>query len=297
MVMAINLTLLRSFYAVAQAGSIAGAAQTAFISQPALSKAVKELEKQLGVPLFERGARGVKLTESGASLLEYARAIFALERDAEDALRAQKSLDGTTLRLGASTTLATYVLPPLLAQFRGLYPGVRFSLSRDNTAGIEQLLLAFELDVALVEGPPHDPKIEKRFWRDEELVLICAPSHPLATKRRVSFEDLAGCEWLVRERGSGTREVVEAALRPWGLPPQEAQEIGGAETLKQAVAAELGIAFVSREAALDQLALQKLRVLLLPDFRLRRPFYLLHLPSRPLSPAAKAFEAFLQVAS
>lgn len=291
--MALNLTLLRSFHAVARAGSVSGAAQNAFISQPALSKAVKELEKQLGVPLFERGARGVRLTESGASLLEYASAIFALERDAEDALRAQKSLEGATLRIGASTTIATYVLPPLLAQFRARHPGVRFSIARDNTAGIEGLLLDFALDVALVEGPPHEAKIAKQFWRDEEMVLICAPSHPLAAKRRVTFEDLRVCEWLVRERGSGTREVVESALEKHGLPPHDAQEIGGAETLKQAVAAGLGIAFVSREAASDQIALHKLRVLTVADFALRRPFYLLHLPSRPLSPAARAFEAFL----
>ncbi len=291
--MALNLTLLRSFYFVAQAGSVSGAAQAAFISQPALSKAVKELEKQLGVTLFERGARGVTLTESGASLLEYASAIFALERDAEDAMRAQKSLSGATLRIGASTTLATYVLPPILAQFRDKHPGVRFSIARSNTAGIEKLLLDFELDVALVEGPPQNPKIEKTFWRDEEMVLICAPSHPLAAKRAVSFEELKICEWLVREHGSGTRKVVEKALEKWGLPPQNAQEIGGAETLKQAVAANLGIAFVSREAASDQIALQKLRVLCVADFTLRRPFYVLHLPSRPLSPVARAFEAFL----
>ncbi len=294
--MALNLTLLRSFALVAEAGSVSGAAQSAFISQPALSKAVRELENQLGMPLLERGARGVTPTEAGAALLEYARAIFRLEREAEDALRALKSLDGATLRIGASTTLATYVLPPILARFRAEYPGVRFSLARDNTAGIEALLLDFELDIALVEGPPRDPKIEKQFWRDEELVLICAPSHPLAAQPSVSLAALKTCAWLVRERGSGTREVVASALQKWGLPPQNAQEIGGAETLKQAVAANLGIAIVPRESAADQLALGKLVSPSLRNFSLHRPFYLLHLPNRPRSPAARAFEAFLQLA-
>jgi DNA-binding transcriptional LysR family regulator len=291
--MALNLNLLRSFWHVASAGSVSGAAQTAFISQPALSKAVRELEGQLGVALFEREARGVTLTQAGTTLYEYAQAIFALERDAEDALRALKSLEGATLRIGASTTLSTYVLPPILAQFRERFPGIQFSLWRGNTRSVEARLLAFELDVALVEGPPHSPKIEKSFWRDEELVLIAAPIHPLAAKKSMTFEELKGQEWLVREIGSGTREVVETALAPWQLPPTGALEFGGAETLKQAVAAGLGIAFVSREAAEDQLALGKLVLLHIPGFSLRRPFYRLHLKGRPKSPAARAFEEFL----
>jgi len=289
---ALNLNLLRSFWHVAQAGSVSGASQTAFVSQPALSKAVRELEAQIGMALFERGARGVTLTEAGQSLQAYASAIFGLERDAEDALRALKTPEGSTLRIGASTTIATYVLPPLLTRFKARFPIARFSLARDNSAGIEARLSAFELDVALVEGPSHDPKIEATFWRDEELVLICAPLHPLA-KREASWEELRACGWLVRERGSGTREVVENALAPFGLPPESAMEIGGAETLKQAVAWDLGIAFVSREAATDQLALGKLSLISLPDFSLRRAFYRLHLPNRPQSPAARAFEALL----
>jgi len=213
-----------------------------------------------------------------------------LERDAEDALRAQKSLDGTTLRIGASTTISTYVLPPILARFRAKFPGVRFCLWRENTRRIEERLLAFELDVALVEGPPHSPKIEPTFWRDEELVLVCAPSHPLAEQKTVSWDELRACEWLVRERGSGTREVVESALGAHALPPENALEIGGAETLKQSVAAGLGLAIVSREAASDQLALHKLVTLSLSGFTLRRLFFWLHLPGRPRSPGARAFE-------
>jgi len=289
---ALNLNLLRSFWHVAQAGSVSGASQTAFVSQPALSKAVRELEAQMGTALFERGARGVSLTEAGQSLQAYASAIFGLERDAEDALRALKTPEGSTLRIGASTTLATYVLPPLLARFKTRFPVARFSLVRDNSAGVAARLLAFELDVALVEGPSHDPKIEATHWRDEELVLICAPSHPFA-KREASWEELRACHWLVRERGSGTREVVAQALAPFGLPPDGATEIGGAETLKQAVAWDLGIAFMSREAAADQLALGKLSLISLPDFSLRRAFYRLHLPNRPRSPAARALEALM----
>lgn len=291
--MALNFTLVRSFWHVAQAGSIAGAAQTRFISQPALSKAVRELEKQLGVALFERGARGVTLTAAGATLFEYAQAIFALEKEAEDALSALQSLNAGTLRIGASTTIATAILPPLLVDFRIQNPLLRFSLARGNTSQIEAQLLAFELDVALVEGPPHHEKIKKTFWREEELIVICAPSHPLAARRLVSWDEIKERDWIAREVGSGTREVVENALQSWGGAPTPILEVSGSETLRQAVAAGLGLAFASRESATDQLALGKLRVLQVENLVLRRPFYFLHLENRPLSSAARAFERFL----
>ena len=294
--MALNLHLLRSFWLVAGCGSVSGAAQQHFISQPALSKAVSELEKQTGLPLFERGARGVRLTEAGQTLFEYARAIFALEQGAEDALQAHRNLECATLRVGASTTIATYVLPPLLAEFRRHHPGLTIKITRENTRQIESLLTDYQLDVALVEGPVHDPRIKATRWREEELILVCAPSDPLAQRKRVSPKALAGCNWVVREPGSGTREVVEGVLKEFDLPPKDALEIGGAEALKQSVAAGLGIAVVSREAAADQIALGKLHIVPLTGIHMRRPFWMLHLENRPISPAATAFEAFLRKA-
>jgi DNA-binding transcriptional LysR family regulator len=291
--MPLNLNLLRSFWHVASAGSVSRAAQTAFISQPALSKAVQELEKQVGLPLLERGPRGVLLTEAGQLLFDHARAIFAIERDAEAALRSFHDLERATLRIGATTTIATYVLPALLAQFQNIHPGVQLKITRDNTRRIEAALCAYELDVALVEGPPHDERLDFKPWREEELVCIAAPTHPLAGRDVVSASELQECAWVMREEGSGTREVIESALAPYGLPPQNSLEIGGAEGIKQAVAAGLGIAVVSREAAADQIALGKLKVLRLAEVELRRPFYVLHLRDRPTSPAAKAFEKLL----
>jgi DNA-binding transcriptional LysR family regulator len=291
--MALNLNLLRSFWHVAQAGSVSRAAQTAFISQPALSKAVQELEKQVGLPLFERGARGVLLTEAGQMLFDHARAIFAIEQEAEGALASFHDIERATLRIGATTTIATYVLPRFLALFQRAHPRVQLKISRDNTRRIEAALCAYELDVALVEGPPHDARLDFQAWREEELICIAAPGHSLAQKAEVTLEDLQQCVWVVREDGSGTREVVESALAPYGLPPQNRLEIGGAEGVKQAVAAGLGVAVVSREAAADQIALGKLAVVQIKEIQIRRPFYVLHLRGRPTSPAAKAFEKLL----
>ena len=291
--MALNFNLLRSFVLVADAGSISGAARASFASQPALSKAVRELEKQVGLPLFERNARGVILTEAGALLHEHARAIFALERQTEMALTALRDLDGGTLRVGATTTLASYVLPSLLGAFRAQFKGVTLRLERDNSRGIEAKLADYALDVAFIEGTPAHPNLVGRAWREDEVVLICAPAHPLAARELVWPAELRDQNWIVRESGSGTREWVERALQPFDLPPPDAWEIGSAEAIKSAVASGLGIAFVSRAAASDQIALGKLRVVRVAEVEIRRPFYRLEVEGRPRSPAVKAFEAFL----
>ncbi len=291
--MALNLTLLRSFYAVVEAGSVSQAARVGFTSQPGLSKAVRELEKQVGVPLLERGARGSQATPAGVELFEYARAIFALEARAEDAIKAHKTLSATTLSIGASTTIATYILPPLLARFHARHPGVDFSLARGNSREVEARLALYELDVALIVGAPHDEQLHKTIWRSDQIVGICAHNHPLATREMVYPDELAHYSWVTREAGSGTRQIVDHALRPYGLDSANGLEFGGCEALKQAVAAGLGIGFVSRQAAEDQIALGKLKVFRVAEIEIRSPLYLLHLPNRPLSPAARAFEEFL----
>lgn len=292
--MPINLTLLRSFYAVVEAGSVSKAARTGFASQPGLSKAVLELEKQLGIALLERNTYGSSPTKAGAELFEYARAIFALEARAEDAIKAHRNLSATHLYIGASTTIATYVLPPFLHRFSKLHPGISISLSRGNSQEIEARLWNYDLDVALISGPPQDPKIQKLPWKEDEVICICAPGHPLAERELVYAHDLKTCRWITREGGSGTQGIIENALRPYGIVPEGQLEIGGVEALKQMVAVGDGIAFVSRQAAADQIALGKLKVLRLAEIEIRLPYYFIHLPDRPLAPAARAFESFLR---
>ncbi len=291
--MALNFNLLRSFELVARAGSISGAARAGFASQPALSKAMRELEKQIGLPLFERSARGVVLTEAGRLLFEHARALFALETQTEAALASLRDVEGGTLRIGATTTLANYVLPELLGEFRRLHPRVTLHLERANSRAIEAQLTSYALDIAFIEGLPSDERLQARAWREDEIVLICAPNHALATRELVWPDDLRGENWLVRESGSGTRDWIERALVPYDLPPKSAWEINSAEAIVAAVAADLGIAFVSRAAAGDGLKLGKIRVVRVAEVEIRRPFYRLELRDRPRSPATRAFEVFM----
>src|SRR3954465_10046835 len=212
--MALNLHLLRLFAAVARQRSFSRAADTLHLSQPAVSKGVRDFEAQIGNRLLERGAPGgVTLTEAGALLMHHAATLFGTERAAEEELAALRGLDCGSLSVGASTTVATYHLPPLLGAFHKRYPEVELRLTSGNTHMIVELLNARELDIALVEGPVDDAVIEVRPWREEEMVLISDPDHrPARAPVPVILETLAEKIVLIREPGSGSRDVVLGAL-------------------------------------------------------------------------------------
>lgn len=294
--MSLNLHLLRLFDAVARHGSFSRAAEELHVSQPAVSKGVREFEAQIAAPLFERGPGGVRLTEAGEVMVRHAQAVFAAERAAEEDLAALRGLAAGLLRIGASTTVATYVLPALLGRFHRDHPRVELRLTSANTRTITELLLRRELDVAIVEGPVNDPAIRVTHWREDVMVLVAAPTHPLARRARaVPASALASEIFLVREDGSGSGEVVDAALRARGVTPRQRLEVGSTEAIKQVTMAGLGIAMISAAAAADQIALGKLAVLPVQDFVIRRDFNRLSVPGRQPGPAARAFDALLSM--
>ncbi|GJG89575.1 LysR family transcriptional regulator [Gemmatimonadetes bacterium T265] len=292
--MALNLHALRVFAAVAERGGFSRAATVLRLSQPAVSKAVLGLEREIGLPLLERGARAARLTDAGEALYQRARELFAVERTAEDELRARRGLDAGVLRLGASTTVATYYLAPLLGAFRAAHPGVTLRVASANTRAIARLLLQRRLDVALVEGPVTDPGVRAATWREDELVVLAPPEHALGrTRRSVAPAALGEHPFIARERGSGTRVVAEAALAAHGVRPRVALTLGSTEAVKEAVAAGLGLAIVSRTAAADQLALARVRAVRVAGLVIRRPLTQLRLEGRRPSAPAVAFEALL----
>src|SRR5260370_20130560 len=279
--MSMNLHLLRLFAAVARHRSFSRAAEALHLSQPAVSKGVRDFEAQIGNRLLERGGQGgVTLTEAGRLLMRQAAARFAGERAAGEELAALGGLHRGWLRVGASTTIATYQLPPFLGAFHKRYPGVELRLTSRNTRVIVELLSARELDIALVEGPVDDPGIEVLPWREEEMVLISAPDHRLARARApITTAAVAEEIVLIREPGSGTRDVVLAALDAHHIVPRSVLEVGSTEAIKQNVAAGFGIAIVSPAAAADQIALERLGILKPPNFAVRRTL------TRPRPPA------------
>lgn len=287
-----NLHLLRIFTAVIEHNSFSRAAEELGVSQPAVSKAVRELESQLDVVLLDRGGRQFHLSEPGKVLYDYARGIFSMERAAVDAVQSFYSMERGSLTIGASTTIATYWLPPFLAEFARAHPGIQVRLLAGNTQHVAQWLLDCEVDVALVEGPVEDERLESRPWREEQMLIVVQQGSPLAS-RPFSAAALSEATWILRERGSGSREVVERTLTTLGIAVGRTLEVGSNEAILQSVAAGLGIGMVPRIAAADMLSLSRIAALRPDSGELSRPLFRLRLPRRPISQAALAFEALI----
>jgi DNA-binding transcriptional LysR family regulator len=289
--MSLNLHLVRTFSAVAEAGSFNRAAAQLGVSQPAVSRAVQELERQLDAPLLERTGRRVSLTAAGKVLNEHAVALFAIERTAETELAELRQLERGELAIGASSTIGIYLLPQVMGIFQRKHPGVRLFLDIGNTAQIVGRLRTGTLDTAFVEGPVSGSDLSVRPWRDDTLVVVAAADHPLCGRQPVTLDELIRVTFVLREPGSGTREVVEAALRERGVEVRVAMELGSTEAVKQAVAAGLGVSIVSIATISQELELGRLRVLDVPDLLVRRTLTRLSVIGRRPSTALREFLA------
>ena len=287
-----NLHHLRLFAAVVEHGGFTKAAESLRLSQPAISKSIKELEAETNLTLLERSSRSVKLTDAGRVLYDRARELFGVERVAERELRELRGLKRGVLRIAASTTIATYFLPPVLGRFHLRHPRVRIRAASANTRAVLRMLLESRADIALVEGPVAHADVDVIPWRDDELVVIAPPDHPLVG-RTVEVGALAAQPFLVREPGSGTRVVTEQALARHGIRLANTIRVGGTEVMKQAVAAGLGLAIVSRAAAADQLTLGKIAVLDVGGLAIRRTLARLKLRDRATTIAGRELESLL----
>ncbi|OYW19535.1 MAG: LysR family transcriptional regulator, partial [Burkholderiales bacterium 12-64-5] len=250
-----NLHLLRIYVKVVEVQSFSRAAEGLNITQPAVSKAVRELESQLETVLLDRRGKTFKPSESGRALYEYGRSILALEREATETIRAYSSLERGRLTIGASTTIATYWLPPFLVDFHARHPQVELQVISGNTRQIADLLLDCRIDVALVEGDVDDARLNRRVWRRDEMVIIAPRDAELPTGGALRPADLADHSWIVRERGSGSRAATDRVLDEMGLTPARTIEVGSNEAIVQTVAAGRGLGMVPRICARDQLAL------------------------------------------
>jgi len=290
--MAMNLHHLRLFTAVVDHGGFTKAAHALHLSQPAISKSLSELERQLHVKLLDRSGRSVRLTEAGRLLHARGRELFGVESAAERELRELRGLKRGVLRVAASTTIATYVFPPVLGRFRMRHPGVRLRVCSANTRSVLKMLLESYVDVALVEGPVSNASVDVKPWIDDELVVIAPADHTIVG-RRVSVEELPRFPFLVREPGSGTRVVSQRALAQHGVRLTNTTRVGGTEAIKQAVAAGLGLAIVSRAAAADQIALGKIAVIAVDGLVIRRTLTQIKLRDRVSTGAARELESLL----
>lgn len=280
---------LRIFHAVAQRRSVTAAAAHLLLSQPAISLQLKALERELGLPLFERGGPKLRLTQAGEVLYRAAVSILSAKDEAERAILELR--DGTKGRLilGAGTTGGMYVLPRIVQAYKGRWPETEIVLQIGTTDQILEKLLQNVLDMGLLGGPIEDRRFVVEPVCADELVLIAAPSHPLASLGKVTLQDLGGVPFIVPEAASRTRQLVERKLREAGVPLRIAMQLPGTEGVKRAVEARLGVGMVSAYAVESECRTGVLRRLTIEDFRITRTMNLVYRAQKYFSPVGSRF--------
>jgi LysR family transcriptional regulator, low CO2-responsive transcriptional regulator len=289
-----NVTLrqLATFDALARLGSVSRTAQEMNLTQPAVSLQLAALEDSAGMPLLARHGRGVRLTEAGELLADYAGRILALWGEAGDAMATRMGHVAGTLRIGAVTT-SEYLLPQLLLDFVQRHPQVRFTLRVGNRADIVGQLARQDVDLAIMGQPPSEPKVNATPFARHPMAFVAAPGHPLMVRPQVTLADVARANLLVREHGSGTRSAVERLFKQAGIELQLGAELSSNEAIKQMCAAGFGVAFISLHACVLELQAGVLALVPLPGYPIEREWYVIALAGRPQPAAAAAFAHFL----
>lgn len=289
----LTLRQLRTVEAVCRLGKINLAAEALGLTGPALTLQIQQLERDTGVPLFDRTRGGMVPTAFGLAFLEAARAVEESLAGLEDSIGALKGLRAGRLRLGVVST-GKYFAPQLIAAFRAEVPAIEINLFIGNRAEIIAKLRDHEVDVALMGRPPRDFDVRAQMFGDHPLVFIAAAGHPLAQVLEISRERIAQEQFLVRERGSGTRISLEIFFSDTPHKLEElGTEIGSNETIKQAVIAGLGVAFISAHTIEQEVKLGRLVILDVVDTPIRRQWFSVSRCDRATTPAMQAFESFL----
>ncbi|WP_282339737.1 MULTISPECIES: LysR family transcriptional regulator [Pseudomonas] len=269
--MRFTLRQLQIFVAVAQHESVSRAAESLALSQSAASTALTELERQTDCQLFDRAGKRVSLNALGHQLLPQAMALINQAKAIENLLDGRSGFG--SLAVGATLTIGNYLATLLIGSFMQRHPECRVKLQVQNTANVVQQVAHYELDLGLIEGDCRHPDIEVQPWVQDELVVFCAPGHPLAGRGRASLEELTAEAWILRESGSGTRLTFEQALRTHLAELNVRLELEHTEAIKRAVESGLGIGCISRLALRDAFRRGSLVALETPDLDLRRQFY------------------------
>lgn len=289
---------LAVFRAVAQQLSFRKAAEELYLTQPAVSLQIKALEEDLGVQLFDRTGPRVALTAAGKLLLGYAERVHAMLSEAEQKIAALGGELAGQLALGASTTIAQYVLPRLLGEFLKGHPRVQPSLISGNTERIVEAVVAREIALGFIEGPSRSKDVKEKAFLADEIVLVVPAAHEWAERQRLATKELVSAPMLMRERGSGTRHVVEMALERHGVKPASlrvAMELDSTEAIKSAVEVGLGVGFISKWAiAKDSRAGSSLKIIEVDDLRIKREFLMVFLPGPEPQSVVHEFRRFLE---
>ena len=274
---------LKVFYTVAVRLSFTKAATELFITQPAVSKHIQELEEQYKIKLFERNGSRIALTNAGEVLLKHTKNIFEIYREIDFDMSALINQQQGLLRLGASTTISQYIIPPLLARFHQKLQDIKVNLLNGNTEQIENALLKKEIEIGIVEGQSKNPAIKYTEFLKDELVLVCNSKNPLVHKEEIRPEDLKSMSFVLREQGSGTLEVIEYALKPFNIKLSQLNiemQLGSTESIKSYLMNSDCVAFISIHAIEKELKNQEMIILDIKDLSMERFFYIITLQGK-----------------
>lgn len=277
---------LRTFLTIRKHMNYTRAGEELFLSQPAVSRQIQQLEQELEVRLFERLGRTLHLTDAGEALAEHAERILAHHDRAAEAVRSHRSAVAGRLRIGASTTPGLYLLPEVLVRLGREHPEVAIQFSIENSLRIEQRIVRNEFDLGFVGAHLSSDELRLDPVLEDEIVCYASASHPLARRRRIDPRALAGATWITRERGSATRQLFEGWLSSHGVRAERMIELHCPEEAKALVRAGVGISFISRYG-LDEKAGQ-LAALRIAGLELKRPLYLARHVGKHTSPAMEA---------
>jgi DNA-binding transcriptional LysR family regulator len=289
MITDVELADLRVFLAVAKHLNFTRAGEEIHLSQPTVSVRIRRLEAQLGVKLFEQTGKKVALAEAGRLFEPYARRVVSALEDSLRAVEEFNGLERGLLNIGASTTPGMYLVPKVISEFNRRHPRIGIHLSIKNTREVEQDIVKNEFDLGFVGGHLITDEVEVVPWLADDIRLVVPPGHPLVFKKVVRLQDLPRQTFILRERGSATRAVVDTTLSGLGLKVQTAAELGNPESVKQAVLAGLGIAFLSTFTVGTELKSKSLVAVKVRGLNLNRELRIVYRKGKHLGGAAGAF--------
>ncbi|WP_008313854.1 LysR family transcriptional regulator [Leptolyngbya sp. PCC 6406] len=287
-----TLHQLKVFEATARHGSFTRAAEELYLTQPTVSIQVKQLTKAVGLPLFEQIGKRLYLTQAGQKLLDTCQVVFEGLDQFEMSVADLKGMKQGQLRLAVITT-AKYFVPRLLGPFCQRYPGVDISLKVTNHQNIQERLVNNQDDLYIISQPPEQPDLTIYPFLDNPLVLIAPKDHPLAGKKNIPIQALAGESFIMRESGSGTRQAVQALLDTHGVEVRVRLEMGSNEAIKQAIAGGLGISVLSLHTIISEGTAGEFCILDVTEFPIARKWYVAHLAGKQLSVVADTFLTYL----
>lgn len=263
------------------------AAKELFIAQPSVSQTIKELEEHYNVRLFERLSRKLYITEEGRQLLSYARYIVSLFDEMEQKMK--QSAENSKLKIGASITIGTCILSDLYSRYQTYYPNIDIDTIVDNTTVVEDMVLKSKIDFALVEGPTHSGDIVSKPFMNDELILVCGNKHPFRSKGHITLKELEDEPLILRESGSGTRELFENTMLAEGIGMNIKGVCNSAEAIKNAVIANMGVSVISKMIVEHELKTKKLFQIEIDDAQFKRQFRIIYHKNKYISKPIKDF--------